>query len=217
LYIYDKETRIIDAARALFNEKGFYKTSIREITQRAQVAKGTFYLYFTSKENALLKIAETDVESKAVALKSLIKNFTGSAIEKFQLVYNYIFNNSAVKSIAFKDYLKALYHIDNTLYRIRIITHFKLILTKMLADIIKQGIEEGCFNVSSPSEVSEIIMDMGFNMQEKIARNMLISEQEINLIEKLTKKVSVFEDAIEKILGLKKHTLSLHSIAFMKK
>jgi AcrR family transcriptional regulator len=41
--------RQLDAAESLFGEKGYYETSIVDITQRAKVALGTFYIYFPSK------------------------------------------------------------------------------------------------------------------------------------------------------------------------
>ncbi len=44
-----KETKLLDNAFALFTEKGFKDTSIQEIVDRANVAKGTFYLYFKDK------------------------------------------------------------------------------------------------------------------------------------------------------------------------
>ena len=47
-----EETRnhIIEAAEKLFMEKSVSKVTISEIVQHAGVAKGTFYLYFDSKE-----------------------------------------------------------------------------------------------------------------------------------------------------------------------
>lgn len=48
-----KKKSLLYAAQALFLEKGVSKTSISEITERAQVAKGTFYLYFTDKDDLL--------------------------------------------------------------------------------------------------------------------------------------------------------------------
>lgn len=46
-----KKNSLLAAAQSLFLEKGMSKTSISEITDRAKVAKGTFYLYFTDKED----------------------------------------------------------------------------------------------------------------------------------------------------------------------
>jgi AcrR family transcriptional regulator len=42
--------RLIRAAETVFGNVGFYDTRISEITREAGVATGTFYLYFTSKE-----------------------------------------------------------------------------------------------------------------------------------------------------------------------
>jgi len=42
--------RILDAALGEFGERGFADSSIASITQRAEVALGTFYTYFDSKE-----------------------------------------------------------------------------------------------------------------------------------------------------------------------
>lgn len=41
--------KIIDAAAAVFYEKGFHGGSIADITSRAGVGNGTFYIYFDSK------------------------------------------------------------------------------------------------------------------------------------------------------------------------
>lgn len=45
----NKETRLLETAYKLFTEKGIKDTSIQEIVDKAQVAKGTFYLYFKDK------------------------------------------------------------------------------------------------------------------------------------------------------------------------
>ena len=45
----DKETRLLTTAFGLFTEKGIKDTSIQEIVDKANVAKGTFYLYFKDK------------------------------------------------------------------------------------------------------------------------------------------------------------------------
>lgn len=41
--------RIIKAAEAEFGKKGYYNTSINDITSRAKVAPGTLYIYFEDK------------------------------------------------------------------------------------------------------------------------------------------------------------------------
>jgi TetR/AcrR family transcriptional regulator len=44
---------ILQAAKGVFTEKGLLASTIDEIAERAEVAKGTIYLYFKSKEEML--------------------------------------------------------------------------------------------------------------------------------------------------------------------
>lgn len=50
----DKEARILEAAQALFKEKGFEATTTKEISERAQIATGTLFLYARNKSDLLL-------------------------------------------------------------------------------------------------------------------------------------------------------------------
>ncbi|MGC4376765.1 helix-turn-helix domain-containing protein [Fictibacillus sp. Mic-4] len=52
----EKKLKIIETAIKLFAEKGFYSTSIQEITKKSDISKGAFYLHFSSKEELLLSI-----------------------------------------------------------------------------------------------------------------------------------------------------------------
>lgn len=45
--------RLYAIALDLFREQGYSQTSVRQITERAQVGKGTFFNYFSSKEHVL--------------------------------------------------------------------------------------------------------------------------------------------------------------------
>ncbi|MFS0780222.1 TetR/AcrR family transcriptional regulator [Bacillus sp. 1P06AnD] len=52
----NKEKLIMDVAMKLFSKKGFSSTSIQEIATEAEISKGSFYLYYKSKENLLYRI-----------------------------------------------------------------------------------------------------------------------------------------------------------------
>jgi TetR/AcrR family fatty acid metabolism transcriptional regulator len=55
----DKYQRILDAAVAVFAEKGFFLARISDIADRANVADGTVYLYFKSKDEILTTAINT--------------------------------------------------------------------------------------------------------------------------------------------------------------
>lgn len=50
--------RLMDAAEEIFGTKGYYHTSITDITAKAGVAQGTFYLYFPGKQDIFRALVE---------------------------------------------------------------------------------------------------------------------------------------------------------------
>src|SRR5215210_5408784 len=59
----DKRHSIIEAARALFTNRGYETTTMAEVAREAGVAVGTVYLYFKSK-NELLYAVKGDWEAE---------------------------------------------------------------------------------------------------------------------------------------------------------
>ena len=57
-----KQHALMDAAFELFTNQGFGKTSISEIAEKAEVAKGTFYLYFKDKYDLRSRITAHKAE-----------------------------------------------------------------------------------------------------------------------------------------------------------
>ena len=55
--------RIFHAAIDLFREKGFEQTTVDDITEQADVAKGTFFNYFRRKEAVLAFLSETRLQA----------------------------------------------------------------------------------------------------------------------------------------------------------
>jgi AcrR family transcriptional regulator len=54
---------ILEAARDLFQDRGFDETSIEAIAERADVSRSTFFNYFPTKESLLSEIAAVEMES----------------------------------------------------------------------------------------------------------------------------------------------------------
>lgn len=99
----DKYRRILDAAYELFLERETTDLPISNITQRADVAKGTFYLYFKDKEalrNAL--ITEKSEELFRAAIIALRAAEIFAFDEQILFVINYVINELAAKPLILK-------------------------------------------------------------------------------------------------------------------
>lgn len=68
----ETKERIFKAALKLFRSKGFEETTIDEITERADVAKGTFFNYFPRKESVFAYLSETWVEEAEEKVEALM-------------------------------------------------------------------------------------------------------------------------------------------------
>ncbi len=53
-----RQEQVFHAAKEVFSEKGYAKTKISDIIQRAGIARGTFYLYFDSKQHIFSNLLE---------------------------------------------------------------------------------------------------------------------------------------------------------------
>jgi AcrR family transcriptional regulator len=62
---------ILDAALAVFTEKGFEAARVDEIAARAGLSKGAIYLYFAGKEALLRGLIEREVAPAAQRLRAL--------------------------------------------------------------------------------------------------------------------------------------------------
>lgn len=46
-----RREEILEAAKAVFRDKGYHQASVHDIIDAAQIARGTFYLYYSSKQD----------------------------------------------------------------------------------------------------------------------------------------------------------------------
>ncbi len=78
--------RIFKAAIRLFRERGFEATTVDDITERADVAKGTFFNYFPRKDAVLAYLSEMRLEA-AEANAAAIVSADQPSREKLLRVY----------------------------------------------------------------------------------------------------------------------------------
>jgi AcrR family transcriptional regulator len=70
----DREARIVEAAAALFQERGFEETTMQEVAGRAGLAVGTLYNYFRSKSDLGLALVRRDADEGLAAGEKILKS-----------------------------------------------------------------------------------------------------------------------------------------------
>lgn len=91
--------RIYSSAMYLFQVQGFEETSIEQITQQADVGKGTFYNYFPSKEavvmefstkgfqNLLTSVRERPYSGIREKLHTLLQNWAAFMVNNYEMAW----------------------------------------------------------------------------------------------------------------------------------
>jgi TetR/AcrR family transcriptional regulator len=82
--------RLLETATALFAEKGYAGTSVREIVGKAGVSKPVLYYYFKSKEGLFYAILEWAVDVQQNILSEIFEA-RGTVLERFIFLYRRIY------------------------------------------------------------------------------------------------------------------------------
>lgn len=102
---HKKLNTILDSAFELFTLQGVEKTSIAEISERAGVAKGTFYLYFHDKlelKNRLIYHQSSKLFKEAAAALDNVSACSGVKMnfdDKIVFIADYIINQLAQNTL----------------------------------------------------------------------------------------------------------------------
>ena len=81
-----RPAEILDAALAVFAEKGYAATRMDDIAQRAGVTKGTIYLYFESKDAVFRSLVQESIGATIADVTAAAASFEGSAADLLQMV-----------------------------------------------------------------------------------------------------------------------------------
>ena len=98
-----KKNKLLNASISLFLEKGFNDTTIQDIVDRAELAKGTFYLYFHDKyeiqDELIIRQSKKLFDS---ALKSLDKTKYKKLEDQIIFVIDYIIDALSKNTLLLK-------------------------------------------------------------------------------------------------------------------
>ncbi|MCG8556313.1 MAG: TetR/AcrR family transcriptional regulator [Proteobacteria bacterium] len=81
-----RRAQMLRAAEALFSSRGYYATSVADVIEAAQVSRGTFYLYFDSKETLFHEL----VDEFVARITSVVRIVDPAAPDPTQQIYENI-------------------------------------------------------------------------------------------------------------------------------
>jgi len=145
-----KKQLILKVATEVFAEKGFNKTKIAQIAQKARIAEGAIYHYFENKEDLLFSIPEERMENFLSGLHESLEGMRG-AFNKIRKIIWYQLNFFEKNH----DYVLILLQNIRQNPRFHSTRAYSLIRDygKLVAQIIEEGKKEGAIRRDIDSRV----------------------------------------------------------------
>ena len=149
----ERKTDIVKAARELFLTKGYDQTTIHDVISHLNVAKGTIYHYFDSKEQLLGAVVTDIVDEATDAAKGRMDTSSGNALERMRMLISA--GRRPEETVAF---LEQLDRPGNLGMYTRVAIASVERRGFLFAQLIEQGCREGLFQTDTPREASEFIL-----------------------------------------------------------
>ena len=183
-----RKQELLKIAYDMFLSRGYENTSVDDIIARAQIAKGTYYYYFPSKEKMLEDVIEMMIESEAETAGRII----GSDLPVPQKIVAVI--TSIRPAETEKPIKDALMRPENVLMHDKIRKKIIEVVVPLLSEVVEEGINEGIFACD--------------NIRERVRMLLVISNDTFNDRVFNERDIAVFIDMTEKLLGAEKGTMS---------
>ncbi len=157
----EKENRrrsILAAARSVFFEDGFQLATVDDVAARAEVSKGTVYLYFESKETILAHLLLEGLEELIAVLEEAYAAERDIApterLRRLAMAYLHFFHTNP-------HYHRLIMALDRGRFQEAIPPElYEQVLTRSLrgfhwvTQAVQQGIEQGLFGVTEPRQAA---------------------------------------------------------------
>jgi len=204
-----RRNEILDVAQRLVYTKGYEQMTIQDILDDLQISKGAFYHYFDSKQALLEAITERLQNEVERLLIPIAQDAHLSALAKLQRFFPTLSGWKTARRTFLLTLMRVLYADDNAIFRQKVRVLAIERITPLLTAIINQGIREGVLTTAYPEQVGEVIISLGWDLGDTLARLLLSSEPGRDDFPHAERIVATYADALERILGAPSGSLSI--------
>ena len=182
-----RKKELLKIAYDMFLTQGYENTSVDEIIEKAQIAKGTYYYHFQSKEQMLEEVIDMMIDSEIEMAKQIIQ----TDIPVPQKIVGII---TSMKPTEAEEPIKnTLFQPENVLMHHKVRQKLIDTLTPLLSEVIEEGVDEGVFECD--------------NISERVKMLLILSDATFNEGTFSERDITVFIDMTEKLLGAESGTM----------
>jgi len=144
----ERRQELIDAAERLFMEKGYEHTAISDIVKELNLAQGTLYYYFSSKEDILEAVVEKSIADLEQSVKRLIQDEDADEVALLNEAINEILRFVSQRN----DFIDFLHQDINAVMHAKLEKATVERIVPILSQLVAKGNTKGRFDIENPTE-----------------------------------------------------------------
>jgi len=206
----ERRTEILDAAQRLIMSRGYDATTVNDLITVVGISKGAFYHHFSSKDEVLHALVWRAAEQGLAAVSPLFEREDLTPLEKLKAFFKDGQQYKKENSTALRSIIKVLFREENLRLRLQSAEQMTEIIVPHLGRVLEEGAKRGEFDIEDPEETARLVLNLGSTLHEAFAVALKVAEsRKAEAILLLRKRVDTCERAIERVLGVPKHSLSI--------
>ncbi len=159
----ERKNEILNTAERLFRTKGYEKSTVNDILKEVDIAKGTFYHYFKSKEEVMDAIVlryKDSIVSRAE--KTLIRDDI-SPEEKLMHTFMAMRINDEVDG----EMLNELHKAENALLHQKTLNQIVTAIAPILVKVIEEGTQKKAWRCKYPLQYMQIFLSASLTLTDE--------------------------------------------------
>jgi AcrR family transcriptional regulator len=208
LYTVRREA-FLEVAQRLIQAKGYEAMSIQDVLNELEASKGAFYHYFDSKQALLEAVVERFADAGLATVAPILDDPELPALRRLEKVFAGIARFKAEQ----KELVLAIVEVwksdGNAIVRekLRRLTASRIL--PLFSAVVRQGVDEGTFHVTSPDETTKVLFALMQGFQEIAIDDFIARQAGTITFEHVRRSVASFTDAFERILGVPSGSVTL--------
>ena len=202
-----RRNEILDAAERLLATKGYEQMAIRDLIDELQIAKGTVYHYFASKQALLEALVERIGEQAEQLVLPVMAERQVPAQEKLLRFFAVLDQHKRENKDLIFAFMRVWYADENALFRQKLYQTRVKRLSPWLAQIIQEGVAEGAFTTPYPVSVARNILALLEDLGYAVVELLFAEEDRRGDTSQLVQMGEAMADTLERVLGMQSGAL----------
>lgn len=146
--------KLVDVARQLFAKKGVEDTTMNDIAVASKKGRRTLYTYFKNKEQIYMAVVKSELEMLSDAMNKVAVTPLKPDIKILKLIETHL---DVIKVVVFRngtlraDFFRNIWRVE------AMRKHFDLNEIRLFRDVLRQGKEEGVFDIDNVEITADIL------------------------------------------------------------